>query len=724
MKRFTVLLLMVGMLIMGAGSAHAVNVPPSALDDQSWAMFGMGLQGNYTANMGYFSSSQQLYNSSSLQSPYKGFFFNATHQDSGARWDGFFSVNASVTVTNSTSILGAANIIAGGTNVAGIHNYTLDTHAIGKGVPGLVRFSANFTNHTVTYGSTREDYVYAFAAPDYSLMVGISNKTGNNTIMNDHAGAQVRNLNSLGGVSLLPMVQRSSADTLTTRKKGMAGTWSVFSLVLDNNNRTQYRVGEFAINEAATGGVWKGHDAYAASADGGAASSDSGASNYTTTGSSNRRVSYAVDFGSGLRNLRIVNGSITSPNPWIAQNATVNPANTTMIGFSNASDGGAPSLMVAFKDGTVGDASDFTNRYIKIVSAGTGKAGASSAEGNSSGRMVQMTVDGDGKISSGNMTIIGGNPASSVSLGRSPHVEDMSIAGYTMNLGTRTIADVQFRNITLLDEDGHGTGDEIFGRWNKDKTAFAGIWFTTSGTYQLTFALPTAAASSNFTKATPTTTYWTNATLAADFSVAGTYNGEMTMSAESMRDAYGLPSYFTPLTGVKYFNASTATVAPSAKIWGYDGVYFTGSYTVSGIGGSLDTYRIYKLQNTTSDGAAASTYSSRLFTRQDSRTTSKDGSWWMEQAGTVLTSGALLDPSVEYNVYFVIKDDGNYDLSKDTTGTIQILDPQVLGTTTAVPGSSSSSTGCVFNPAAGFGLEWLLLLLAPAIGIVRSRFKK
>jgi len=41
-----------------------------------------------------------------------------------------------------------------------------------------------------------------------------------------------------------------------------------------------------------------------------------------------------------------------------------------------------------------------------------------------------------------------------------------------------------------------------------------------------------------------------------------------------------------------------------------------------------------------------------------------------------------------------------------------VADPGYV-TSLASGSSSSSSTGCILNPNAGFGLEWLLALLAP-----------
>ncbi|WP_415719057.1 beta strand repeat-containing protein [Maridesulfovibrio sp.] len=75
----------------------------------------------------------------------------------------------------------------------------------------------------------------------------------------------------------------------------------------------------------------------------------------------------------------------------------------------------------------------------------------------------------------------------------------------------------------------------------------------------------------------------------------------------------------------------------------------------------------------------------------------------------------------DYYVWFNIKDDGNGDLNKNAG---LITDPVVATTSGGATVSSSSSSGCVFNPAAGFGLEWLMLMAAPMIAVIRNRFKK
>ncbi|MDK2955971.1 MAG: hypothetical protein PWQ57_1467 [Desulfovibrionales bacterium] len=666
MKRFTVIGLLAAMLVLGASFAQAADVPPSALSNQSWAVVGMGFSGNVTAGVSSAVPYKYVvYNSTTLHTPFGAFFFNASASNNVLRMNG---------------TLGAYNGSSIGTLNFFQEDYVLNNMGPKKGVPGLIRAEANFTNGTVFGFGTSPDYLYIFAAPDYSLMVGIANVTAGN--WSKSGGAKSRN-----GTSLLAMVQRNPAATVSAASKGLGGTWSLFSLQMDKDNKTAYRAGELTIASTGPGATWKGYDSKQAV--------------------SNASVSYNVDTDGRL--FRVVNSSsISKPGAVIVNNATMDAYNKTFIGFEYSGDN--PSMTVATKGGVIGDASDFQNVYLKLVAAGTGKASASAAAGNGTATLMQMYLDGNAKVDgAGNMTTLNAGP-----LARGGHTSTASIDGYTLNLGTRTIGGVQFRNFTILNSTGSGTGIEVFGRWNAEKTYFVGIWNKSGDSYQLAFAFPTASASSNFTKATNTAAYWDNATLANTFTVNSGYNGEKTVQASTLISDYSLDSSFTPVTGVKYFNASS-TVSPSAK----NTIYFTGTYDISGIGGKLNTYRLYKLVNKTS------TLSNRVFNQKSVRSPAVDGAWWLEQSGTVLDSGSTLDPSVTYSLYFVIKDGGDYDLSKTSTTTVQIQDPQVLGTITPTSSSSSSSSsGCVFNPAAGFGLEWLLLLLAPAIGIIRSRFKK
>ena len=125
----------------------------------------------------------------------------------------------------------------------------------------------------------------------------------------------------------------------------------------------------------------------------------------------------------------------------------------------------------------------------------------------------------------------------------------------------------------------------------------------------------------------------------------------------------------------------------------------------------LASVTLYKLLPGSSDYA---TYS-RI---ESAPATPASGTCWFETtAGEALGTGDTLLAGTTYTVFFAIKDgDSTYDADSIVS---QITDPTFVGTT-----SSSSGSGCTMNPVAGFGLEWILLTIAPALITLRSRFKK
>lgn len=93
----------------------------------------------------------------------------------------------------------------------------------------------------------------------------------------------------------------------------------------------------------------------------------------------------------------------------------------------------------------------------------------------------------------------------------------------------------------------------------------------------------------------------------------------------------------------------------------------------------------------------------------------EDGTYWVsDSTGSVLSAGDSLTAGSVYTIHFVIKDGGRFDADGIENGVI--VDPTVL---TARGGGSSS--GCVFNPDQGFGLEWLMLLLFPILAAIRAK---
>ncbi len=108
------------------------------------------------------------------------------------------------------------------------------------------------------------------------------------------------------------------------------------------------------------------------------------------------------------------------------------------------------------------------------------------------------------------------------------------------------------------------------------------------------------------------------------------------------------------------------------------------------------------------------------YERQDSiPAAATNGVFWVtDGGGNVMSTPDTLLANTVYTVNFGVKDGGEYDSDGAADGVI--IDPVVLGNT----GSSSGGSGCVFNPAQTFGLEWLMLAFAPLAAFFRSRFKK
>lgn len=138
---------------------------------------------------------------------------------------------------------------------------------------------------------------------------------------------------------------------------------------------------------------------------------------------------------------------------------------------------------------------------------------------------------------------------------------------------------------------------------------------------------------------------------------------------------------------------------------GANGVFSFNSTSLNGTAGS---YTLLKCYTTNGTSMTFGNYA-------PSADPDTEGTWWVEnESGTYLASDAVLTSGTNYHVNFVVKDNGIYDEDR-TLG--QIKDPVVLGT-------SNSETGCVFNPAAGLGLEWLLMGFGVVLSFLRSIYKR
>lgn len=188
----------------------------------------------------------------------------------------------------------------------------------------------------------------------------------------------------------------------------------------------------------------------------------------------------------------------------------------------------------------------------------------------------------------------------------------------------------------------------------------------------------------------------------------------------AVQTRYGLSGYTPLLTNWVTFNASVKGYDASKPV-------FTFNYPVSGLSiNKVSNLALLKINNSTLSPTAGAPARGSSAAKAFSYAGSKalvDGNWWLSetQGGAAVATDQPLNPMKTYYVTVAIADNGGYDLNP--TGGI-IFDPSLLTSYVPAGSSSSSSTGCVFNPTAGFGLEWLLLLIAPALGIVRSRLKK
>jgi hypothetical protein len=140
-------------------------------------------------------------------------------------------------------------------------------------------------------------------------------------------------------------------------------------------------------------------------------------------------------------------------------------------------------------------------------------------------------------------------------------------------------------------------------------------------------------------------------------------------------------------------------------------------YFVTGLSGTLSDLKLRKGDTMT---GATNDFS------YNTNATASSGNWWLTASNApnmALPLDTELNPEESYKVNFAIQDGSAFDEDGLADGIIN--DDQVLtfvpatttttapGATTTSGGGSSSDSGCVMNPAAGFGLEWLLLCAVP-----------
>lgn len=377
--------------------------------------------------------------------------------------------------------------------------------------------------------------------------------------------------------------------------------------------------------------------------------------------------------------------------------ATINADRNVITGFVNGTTSGDVYYAVMIKNGATLSSNDLKNRAFKLVYSGVLTTDAKDF-GNATGGVMAFSVDSNLQID-GNGAFINGTQK-----GKDDYTS-VNLSGYSVALADTTQFGLTQSNMTIYSTDASTVVGQFYGKQAADKSMVVGFYEPAGGVdgMALAFLVPNPAVTAAITGAGAA--YQANSTL----TLHGITTNTTAYSQTALRAQWsGIPSNFTPLTEVKGFNA-TYTEAQKGN------AYYTFQFKFTGIGDKIENLRLYKVFPTSAKTV-------RSFNYAGSATPSTEGAWWISDATAdgYKSSSSVLSPGVEYYVNYVVRDNGSYDYK---TAAREIGDPVVFG---SVPtsSSSSSSSGCVFNPAAGFGLEWLLLMLAPMVAIVRSRFKK
>ncbi|NDV27187.1 hypothetical protein [Desulfovibrio sp. JC010] len=374
---------------------------------------------------------------------------------------------------------------------------------------------------------------------------------------------------------------------------------------------------------------------------------------------------------------------------------------------------------IMIKDSKSIATSDLQNRGYKMVYAGWGEDHGSK---NATQGIMAMNFDSNLSIIDGGLVY---NEADTATSGDEMQQRQVHLNGYSAAVAsTGQFKSLTQSNMTITSSDGSSLAGNFYGRFATDKDYAVGI-YEPAGTdgersaFGLAVLIPDTALVSE--AATAGSTYQTNGTaafnnlLVAAGNVITPNSTDYTLS--EIRERWtSVPSSFIPVTPAIGFNSTLGDMTANMLATNTNKLYMTFQFTIQGVSGKISTLALYKLM-VDSANSHALTYASSADAAKGT-----NGAWWISDAPTTGYKGSNseLDAGTTYYVNYVIESQGTLDAKND--GSVgQFIDPVVLG---SIAGSSSSSSGCVFNPAAGFGLEWLLLMVAPLVAVVRSRFKK
>lgn len=544
----------------------------------------------------------------------------------------------------------------------------------------------NLTQYSVNNATFNATTVYV-PAGNYQMMVGLVNGTLLNATyeMTDPSSVPHKNINAETGVSLQMLYANGTFEEIANTHD----VWDYYSFG-QSKALPVFTVAQVKINAA--------------------------------DGKSNAQVKYFVSNGTKVNKTtdgwiaynatNLGHNSLTlaaSHYKTLFDNATINQDKNMITGYVNTAANGR-CFAVMIKNGSVLSRSDLTNRGFKTIFVGSK---TDDELGNATAGISSMVFDKDLVITQGHNAQLD-TRATGVA-GDAFTKTETDLGNYFGALTTTNEFGLSQSNMTVYIKDGKTVASSFIGKQSADKLFSVGIYEAPEATAKsdtaqakgLMFLIPDSAVTYEIKAAG--NGFQHNASLldTDNYNVRLVENATGYTSTALKANWKGVASNFTPLTEVKGY---ALTVEPKSK---KDSVYFTAQFGFSGVGGLINNLRLYKVSD-----AGSSSWSLHY---SSEASPSVDGAWWISNAenGGYLNENSVLDPSIKYYLNWTIKDNGNYDSNKTVCG---IVDPVVLG---SVPtSSSSSSSGCVFNPTAGFSLEWLLLMLAPMVAIVRSRFKK
>jgi len=387
---------------------------------------------------------------------------------------------------------------------------------------------------------------------------------------------------------------------------------------------------------------------------------------------------------------------------------------TSLVDTASNTNRPVRAYAVMVKNAKSIDAADLTNRSYKMVYSGWG-----SNHGSNNATQGIMAASFDGNL---NMrgALVYNSPDGTDLLGAGTYQESSaSLDGYVAAVAeTNDFKSLTQSNMTLTASNTAKLTGNFYGKFSAAKDYAVGIYQPADSNEQMSgfgiaFLVPDTAV------VAPTSNggadYQSNNTIGT--SVVNFVNNSTDYSGDDLRARWtSIPSSFVPVTPAVGFNSTIRGVTAKAISTSDESFYQTFQIEVTGLGGNVKALSLYKLMGD-------STSSTKLaYASSVADGVRKDGYWWISDNanGGYRAFDSDLEPTQSYFVNYVLKDNGLYDaMAGDGAG--QYLDPVVLGYEIE---DSSSSSGCVFNPAAGFGLEWLLLMLAPLVAVVRSRFKK